>query len=288
VVLEDLKEASCPSGYDLRCGSNQMMKTTSRLVVSVAAQAALLAVPVMARPAPPASEGGFSVAATLFVEQEVTVTTRVSGVVDSLEADRGDAVRKNQPLATLDQREFKLDLRAAEETLNVSAADQKRYEELFKLNLCSQAELEQKRARHELALVEFERAKLVIDRSVARAPFDGMVADRYVRVGEKVLVEENKPLFKIVALEPLLARAYLPGPALRRLKIGQEVTVVSKDLPEARSTGQISFVSPILDPGSGTIQVVVRLRRDPGKLLRPGMAVQLQFAQSAVAPGPAP
>lgn len=260
------------------------MKTTSRLVVSAAAFAAVLAASGGAPAAPPPAEGPLAATGTLVVDQEVSVSTRVTGVIDALQADRGDVVQKNQPLATLDQREFRLDLRAAEETLNVSTADLKRYEELFKLSLCSQAELEQKRARHELARVEFERARLVIDRSVVRAPFDGIVADRYARIGEKVLLEESKPLFKVVALEPLLARAYLPGPALRKLKVGQEVSVVSKDLPEARSTGQISFVSPVLDPGSGTVQVVVRVRRDPGKLLRPGMAVQIVFGQSAAAP----
>ena len=51
----------------------------------------------------------------------------------------------------------------------------------------------------------------MIDRSVVRAPFDGVVADRFVRVGEKVLLDEHKPLFKVMALEPLLARAYLPS-----------------------------------------------------------------------------
>ncbi len=248
--------------------------------LAVSALTVLLAVPAPGAPAPPP----LTVAATLLVEQEVTVTTRVSGVVESLQADRGDAVKKNQPLATLDQREFLLDLRAAEETLNVSRADYRRYEELFKQNLCSQAELEQKRTRQELARVEYERARLVIDRSVARAPFDGIVVDRYVRVGEKVLLEENKPLFRIVSPEPLLARAYVPGTALGKVKVGQEVSVVSKDLPEARSTARVSFVSPVLDPGSGSIQVVLRVRRDPGKLLRPGMAVQLLFDGPSAGP----
>ncbi len=284
MVLEGLKPIGWGSGYHGCSGSDGRMDTIARLGVSAAALATLLAASPGLRGAPPPPD--LTAAATLFVEQEVTVTTRVSGVVDSLQADRGEVVRKNQPLATLDQREFLLDLRAAEETLNVSKADLNRYEELFKLNLCSQTELEQKRARHELARVEFERAKLVIDRSVARAPFDGVVVDRYVKVGEKVLLEENKPLFRIVALEPLLARAFLPGAAIRKLKVGQEVSVVSKDLPEARSTGQISFVSPVLDPGSGTVQVSVRVRRAPGKLLRPGMAVQLLFARVAAAPVP--
>lgn len=235
--------------------------------------------------APPRSaEPPMTAAATLVVDQEVTVTTRVSGVVDGLLVDRGDVVQKNQPLATIDQREFKLDLRAAEETLNVSKSDLKRYEELFRQSLCSQAELEQKKSRYELAQVEFERAQLVIDRSVIRAPFDGIVSDRFAKIGEKVLVDENKPLFKVIALEPLLARAYVPGSSLLRVKVGQEVTVASKELSEARSTGRVSFVSPVLDPGSGSVQIMVRVKRDPGKLLRPGMAVQLVFTGATAAP----
>jgi len=231
--------------------------------------------PPEVRPQAPASP--FVSASNLMVEQEVTVTTRVNGVVDSIQADRGEAVQKGQALATLDQREFRLDLRAAEETLKVNEADFRRAEELFKLNLTSQAELEQKRTRFELARVELERAKLVIDRSVVRAPFDGVVADRFVRVGEKVLWDENKPLFKVMALEPLLARAFLPGKALQSLKAGQEVWVVAREFPDVRSTGRVSFVSPVLDPGSGTVQVLVKVRRDPKGILRPGMAVDLGF-----------
>jgi len=215
------------------------------------------------------------------VEQEVTVTTRVSGVIDSIQADRGELVRKGQPLATLDQREFQLDLKAAEETLTVSRADLKRYEELRRLNLTSESEFEQKRSRHELALVELERAKLVIDRSVVRAPFDGIVVDRFARVGEKFLLEESKPLFKVMALEPLLARAYLPAVALGSVKVGDGVAVTAADFPEARSSGRVTFVSPVVDPASGTVQVIVKVTRDVRKVMRPGLAVKLTFETAA-------
>ena len=225
----------------------------------------------------PASPAPLTVASNLMVEQEVTVTTRVSGVIDSIQVERGESVKKGQSLATLDQREFRLDLKAAEETLSVSAADMRRYEELRRQNLTSEAEFEQKRSRHELALVELERAKLVIDRSVVRAPFDGIVVDRYARVGEKFLLEESKPLFKVMALEPLLARAYLPASGLQAVRTGDEVSVDAPDFPDARSSGHVSFVSPVIDPGSGTVQVIVRVKRDPKKVLRPGMAVKLTF-----------
>lgn len=230
----------------------------------------------------------FTAASNLMVDQEVTVTTRVNGVVESIEADRGESVKKGQPLATLDQREFRLDLRAAEETLNVSRADLKRYEELSKLKLCSQAEFEQKRTRYELAHVEFERAQLIIDRSVVRAPFDGLVVDRFVRVGEKVLLDEHKPLFRVMALEPLLARAYLPAVALGSVKVGDEVPIVATDFPEARSSGRVTFVSPVVDPASGTVQVIVKVQQDVRKVMRPGLAVKLTFETAAPAAASAP
>lgn len=225
----------------------------------------------------PAARPPLTATSNLMVEQEVSVTTRVSGVVESLAADRGEIVRKGQPLAVLDQREFTLDRRAAEETLHVSRADHDRSEELFRQGLASKAELEQKKSRYELAVVELERAKLVIDRSVIRAPFDGIVADRYARIGEKFTLEESKPLFKVMALEPLLARAYLPASGLQTVKTGDEVTVEAPDFPDAHSSGRVSFISPVIDPGSGTVQVIVRVKRDPKRTLRPGMAVRLTF-----------
>lgn len=239
--------------------------------------------PAAAAPPEPATRtaAGFTVSSNLMVEQEVAVTTRVSGVVESLAAERGQAVQKNQALAVLDQREFNLDRRAAEETLAVAKADYERADELFRQGLASKAELQQKKARYELAVVELERAKLVIDRSVIRAPFDGIVADRFVRVGEKVLLDEHKPLFRVMALEPLLARAYLPAAALDSVKPNDEVAVTAGEFADVKVAGRVSFVSPVVDPASGTIQVLVKVPRDAKKILRPGLAVKLAFASPA-------
>lgn len=238
--------------------------------------------PAKAKPVATSAAGSpLTVASNLMVEQDVAVTTRVSGVIESIQADRGATVQKGQPLATLDQREFELDRRAAEESLNLSLADYKRYQDLSKLGLASQAELEQRKARFELARVELERAKLIIDRSIIRAPFDGVVVDRFVRAGQKVLVSENSPIFKVMALEPLLARAYLPEPAARRVRVGEEVSIRAVEFPDLRSTGWVVFRSPVIDPASGTLQVMVRVRPDREKALRPGMAVQISFGASS-------
>ena len=219
--------------------------------------------------------------ANLMVEREVGVGTRIAGIIDAIEADRGQFVRKGQALATLDQREFELDRRAAEAAFAAADADFQRYKELFGEKLASKAELEQRRARYEQARVDLEKAKLTIDRSVIRAPFDGIVVDRTARIGQKVLVEDTTPLFKVSALEPLLARVYLAERWLDRLRVGDRVSVASTQFPAAQSAGKISFLSPVIDPGSGTFQVIVSVPRDSGRIFRPGTAVRVTFAPSA-------
>ncbi len=228
--------------------------------------------------APPPQVGALTADANLLVEREVGVGTRMSGIVDSIQAERGEPVKKGQPLATLDQREFELDRRAAEAAFSAADADFKRYQELFGQKLASKAELEQRRARFEQARVDLEKAKLVIDRSVIRAPFDGIIVDRTVRVGQKVQISDTLPLFKISALDPLFARVYLNEVWLDRLRAGDSVTVVSSKFPRARSAGKISFLAPVIDSASGTFQVIVSVPRDREKIFRPGSSVKISFS----------
>jgi RND family efflux transporter MFP subunit len=260
-----------------------MNRVLSGIIVAVS-----LALAMDARGAtPPESQSaaGLTADANLMVEREVGVGTRMGGVIDSIQADRGETVKKGQPLATLDQREFELDRKAAEAAFSASDADFQRYQELFQQKLASKAELEQRRARFEQAKVDLEKAKLVIDRSVIRAPFDGVVIDRSVRIGQKVQISDSTPLFKISALDPLFARVYVGEGWLDRLRVGDTVTVVSSKFPRARSIGKISFLSPVVDSAGGTFQVMVTVPRDHDRIFRPGSSVKINFTpRHAAAP----
>jgi membrane fusion protein (multidrug efflux system) len=263
------------------------METAPRFAMA----AMILCLPLAARSAtkPPARPSSlerspadsWTADANLMVDREVGVGTRVAGIIDSIQADRGAPVRQGQALATLDQREFELDRRSAEAAFAAAEADFKRYQELAKQNLASKAELEQRKAHYEQAKVDLEKAKLAIDRSVIRAPFDGIVVDRTARVGQKVLIDDSSPLFKISAMHPLLARVYLRESWLDRLKVGDTVSIESSQLSHARSTGKISFLSPVVDPASGTFQVIVAVSPDAERVFRPGSAVKITFGRSA-------
>jgi multidrug efflux pump subunit AcrA (membrane-fusion protein) len=105
-----------------------------------------------------------------------------------------------------------------------------------------------------------------------------VVTEKYARLGQKVVEDGSEPLFKITATEPLLARVYLPEDRLLQVRVGDKVEVVPERFPDAKTTGEVQFISPTVDAASGTFQVVVRVRREPGRsVLRPGMAVKVRF-----------
>jgi membrane fusion protein (multidrug efflux system) len=229
-----------------------------------------------------AAGAGAVYASHLMVDQEVTVSSRITGVVDKIHVDRGSTVTKGQPLCTLELAEFDQDVKQAKEQMDLSKAELDRALTLSKDGVSSQQDLDTKKAAHGVAVAAWEKAKAIRDYAVIRAPFDGIVTEKQARVGEKVIDQLNVPLFKITAFEPLLARIYVAEKELLKIRRGASVEVVPVNFPEARTSGTVEFISPTIDPGSGTFQVIIHVRRDPARsVLRPGLAVEVRVPAAA-------
>ena len=61
------------------------------------------------------------------------------------------------------------------------------------------------------------------------------------------------------AADPLLARVYLPEETLLRVRVGDRVSVTAERFPDVKTTGEVQFVSPTVDPASRTFTVKVEL-----------------------------
>jgi RND family efflux transporter MFP subunit len=228
--------------------------------------------------ASPSAAGAAVYASHLMVDQEVTVSSRITGVVDKIHVDRGTTVTKGQPLCTLELTEFDQDVKQAKEQMDLSKAELDRSLTLSKDGVSSQQDLDTKKAAYGVAVAAWEKAKAIRDYAVIRAPFDGIVTEKQARVGEKVIDQLNVPLFKITAFEPLLARIYVPEKDLLKIRRGASVEVVPVNFPDARTSGTVEFISPTVDPGSGTFQVIIHVRRDSARgVLRPGLAVEVRL-----------
>lgn len=235
-------------------------------------------------PTPPAVAGpaGTVYASHLMVDQDVIVSARIIGIVDRILVDRGSVVKKGQPLANLDSREADADVHQTKEEMELRKAEYTRAQALSASHVTSQADLDEKRAQYAVAVAAHEKAKVLRDYTVIRAPFGGVVTEKYARVGQKVIDVGKEPLFKVTAFEPLLARIYVPEKELLNMRKGARVEVLPTSFPGSRAAGWIEYISPTVDAGSGTFEVIVRVKRDPAqKMLRPGVAVSVRLPNTA-------
>ena len=134
------------------------------------------------------------------------------------------------------------------------------------------------------AVQEERSLEIELEKTRITAPFSGLVARRYVREGQSVAKGDR--LFWITAESPLMMRFTLPEKYFGRLHHGQKFEVTSADLPGEKHTASVREISPVIDPASGTFEVLVELATDHGSdhsKFRPGMNASLHIAVAPAA-----
>ena len=210
----------------------------------------------------------FSGTASLEAEEEAAVVARAAGVVQEIFAEEGDFIRAGSPLVQLDDDRLRLELGRAEVTLEKLKLEFDRKQELFDKKLISTEEFEQTRSEYQLQQQVRDLAKLDLEFTTVRAPIDGTISRRDVKVGN--MVQQNEVTYHITDFDPLLAVMHVPERELRLLQPGQKALVLVDALPGTQFEGFIKRISPVIDPTTGTFKVTIEVR-DQSRRLKPGM-----------------
>ncbi len=121
-----------------------------------------------------------------------------------------------------------------------------------------------------------QRAELNLERTVLRAPFDGVVRGLELAQGERVQVGQT--LCRVIDDVDLEAEVGVLEADLKGLDEGRPVLVTIPALDET-VPAQVDVISPEIDPESRTCSVLIRLRSEDGRI-KPGMFVRASIAGS--------
>jgi len=236
------------------------------------------------------------------MEQQIDVVALRAGVVTSLAADVDSTVSQGQPLARLDDRQvtadrdaaqFKVqsldaDLKNWQAEVDVRKTDLQRAEAMRQAGINTQEALDH--ARYDLTATRFEvdrqrgemqaaqanlrSLNLELQKTRITAPFAGVVSQRYVRLGQYVNIGDR--LFQITGNSPMEVRFTLPERDIPLVRRGERVIVSPTPDFHLTAPASITRLSPVVDPGSGTIEVTAVLaKRVPGLL--PGMVASIRI-----------
>ena len=216
----------------------------------------------------------------LVAPQTAMVRAKAAGTLLALNVAEGSRVTAGQTLGRIDLAELSsrvaernANLASARATLNQAERTHASNERLAAQQFISSIALDNSRAAVETARATLNQAQASLDTTSVSlrdaslvAPISGIVAKKYVVLGEKLSAEQQ--LFTIVDLARLELAGSVGTHEVSRLTPGTpvQVTVEGASKPVA---GRIARISPAAEPGTRSIGVTIELA-NPGETLRAG------------------
>jgi RND family efflux transporter MFP subunit len=251
----------------------------------------------------PSDSRSFTTTGPLVAEQQADISAEREGRVVNIVARIGDRVKKGQLLAQLDDRALratcesqKARIASAEAQVHEWEAEQKsaqadlrRADSMRADKIISEEQWEHvkyrvdetifevERFRNEVvaAQADFDNASVQLEQSRIIAPFSGVVGRSTIRLAQEV--HAGDVLFWITAEAPLQVLFTVPETAMAAFTVGAQLELTTADYPGLRQAGRIARVSPVVDPASGSVQVIGAVVR-PSAKLKPGMSIQVRLA----------
>src|SRR6266545_861962 len=136
--------------------------------------------------------------------------------------------------------------------------------------------------RAQVAQLEAQRdlQRIRLERTTVRAPFAGVVGQRYISLGD--YVTSSTKLASLHTVNPQRASFQVPERFARQLRPGQRVAFRVAAIAGRDFTGTVDFVDPVVQLPGRTILVKARVP-NPERLLQPGMFIEARLV-TAVRP----
>lgn len=237
------------------------------------------------------------------------VGSQVQGVISRLLVDRGERVKRGQPLVQLksgvEDLEVALararadsdsELKAREAELKLAELELSRLEDLYRQNMLPAQQRDESTARVEIASaaltqalesqkihrLELTRAQHHAAMRILTSPLDGVVLEQLAFAGEFVY---DNPVMKIVALDPLRVEVRLPARMFGTIAAGDKAHVYPETGSDGTLLSAVDVVDATLDSRSGTFGVRLKVA-NPDFKIPAGQRCRIMFGPSVAAAQP--
>jgi RND family efflux transporter MFP subunit len=255
-------------------------------------------------PAPPSSDSrSFTTTGPVVAEQQADIAAERTARIASINVQIGDRVKGGQLLASLDDRLLRSQYESQkahiasaqaqvhewESEEDTAKADLRRADLMRSEKIISEETWEHAKYRVDETIAEVNRyhseeaaaqadlntVSLQLEQSRIVAPFAGVVGRSSVRPSQEV--KTGDVLFWITAEAPLRVLFTVPESSMAAFKAGKLLDLTTVDYPGQHQPAHILRVSPVVDPASGSVQVIGAVDH-PAAWLKPGMSMQIRLA----------
>jgi len=221
-----------------------------------------------------------SYSGTVKESKSISLAFQVSGNITSINADKGQMVRKGQLLASVDEATYRDQYNAQLAQQKLAQDNYNRIAEVFKKGSIAEVKLVEAKSQRDQAVSMARATYQNIAHTKLYAPTDGYIGEKMAEAGD--LAAPGSPVFKLVKLEQVNIWIPVPESEINSIKKGQGATIKIDALNNREFKGIVDEVSVVSDDASHNYNVKVKVA-NADQQLKPGMVAKVFFSENNVA-----
>jgi membrane fusion protein (multidrug efflux system) len=207
--------------------------------------------------------------------QSADIRPEVEGRITDIPMREGVEVGEGAALFRIDDQELKAQVARAEAERDLAEQALTRTRQLLEQNAASTSDLERAEATARSNRASLDLLKLRLARTTVRAPFAGVLGQRFVSIGDYVTTSDK--LVTIQTVDPERVAFTVPERYAGVVRRGQKVTFRVASLPGEEFVGTVDFVSPAVQLPARTL-LVKALVPNGRRHLQAGMFTEARLA----------
>ena len=199
----------------------------------------------------------------LLPAQQSNLAFEIPGKINIINVDIGDAVKKGQILAELDNREATAQLKQAKAKYDLALQILNRYKDLRSEGHISIQDLDNANSEELIAKSQYEFYKVKLEQTKLIAPFDGVIQNRYLDTGS--VINGGIPIVEILGSKNVEAHISIPLKFIDKLNIGNSYDF---KIGNKRPKGVLARLAPMTPGGSDNRLAIFNFDTffDPGSI----------------------
>ncbi len=207
---------------------------------------------------------------------------RVNGQIIDFPVKAGNEVKKGDLLAALDPKDFQLRLDDRKARYQLAKSQFERAKSLLAKKLVPQSKFDQAKANLSVALSSLETAKTELTYTQLTAPFDGSIANVFVKKHETI--QAKQPILTLISRDTIDISIQMPENIISRVQKNTHYkpTVIFDSHPEQEFLVSVKEWDTQANPSTLTYKVVFSLPVPKTFNVLPGMSANIRIDLSKI------
>ena len=209
--------------------------------------------------------------------RSVQIKVETAGRIVEVPLEKGSSVKKGDVIARMAMADRQALLKEAKALVKRYAIAYEAAKKLSQKQFRSKVQLAESVSNLESAKAALRSISVDIERTAVRAPFDGILNDVGVEIGDYVAIGDVSA--SLVDLDPVLVVGEVTEQASSLLSIGDKASI--KLIGSDNLEGSVSYISKVGSPQTRTFRIEVSLG-NPGRTISEGLTAELRLKQGLI------